>query len=70
MSIGNIFFQVDNKGATYSYLTTVIDDAKGSVASLRLCKDVTNWHVRDLLPDNADIFLVGPPTCSQLGKLA
>ena len=32
MSIGNIFFQVDNKGATYSYLTTVIDDAKGCVA--------------------------------------
>lgn len=69
MSIGNFFFQADNKGATYSYLTTVIDDAKGCVANLWLCKDVTNWHVRDLLPDNADIFSL-VPTCSQLGKLA
>lgn len=36
-----------------------IGDAGGGIACLRFGKDVVNGHVRDLLLDNADVFLVG-----------
>lgn len=32
---------------------------RGGIACLRFGKDVVNGHVRDLLLDNADVFLVG-----------
>ena len=36
-----------------------IGDAGGGIASLRFGEDIVNGHVRDLLLDNADVFLVG-----------
>lgn len=40
-------------------LPTSVGDAGGSVACLGFGEDIINGHVRDLLLDNADVFLVG-----------
>ena len=40
-------------------LPTSIGNTRCRIASLRFCKNIVNGHVRDLLLDNADVFLVG-----------
>ena len=41
------------------YLPASVGDAGGGVACLGFGEDIVNGHVRDLLLDNADVFLVG-----------
>ena len=40
-------------------LPASVGDAGGSVACLGFGEDIVNGHVRNLLLDNADVFLVG-----------
>ena len=46
-------------GVLLLYLPAGVSDAGGGVACLGFGEDIVNGHVRDLLFDNADVFLVG-----------
>lgn len=40
------------------YLPVSIGDTRCSIASFRFCQYIIYWHIRDLLLDNANVFLV------------